>query len=143
MKKVHPQFKAKVVKGAIKFINQAQFLTYIATFKDETILDVIVKKHYKKRSERQNAYYWVCMTIIGNEIGEEPEDMHATFKSMFLTKNKEVRGNKIRIIPSTTKLSTMQFSDYFDKVQRFVGTELGITLPSPEDYYSDSYPQEQ
>jgi hypothetical protein len=40
---------------------------------------------------------------------------------------------KLEKEPSTTKLLTKQFAEYLEKIVIFASTELGITLPNPED----------
>ena len=66
--------------------------------------------------------------ILGNEIGEDAEDMHTTFKSMFLID----RSKKFPIVKSTTSLSVLEFSEYMNKVDRWASIN-GYILPTPED----------
>ena len=90
---------------------------------------VTITKFCKPRTLRQNRYYWAVMTFIGNELGYEREEMHATFKSLF---NWEMKGN-LRVVRSTTDLTTLEFTSYFDRIVRECA-DLDIQIPTPEYY---------
>jgi hypothetical protein len=133
----HPIFYGLTEKGELKVENKSKFQDYLLSLSKPdkpTKIEIIVKRYRKKRSNKQNRYYWLCLNFIGNEIGEDPDELHDTFKAMFLTD----RTGKIPIVRSTTKLNTMQFMEYMDKITRKMA-ETGITLPSPEDMYQDDY----
>lgn len=105
------QFKDKIVKLNGKY----------------AILEL--KNFYKKRSDNQNQYYWgVVLDMISEDTGNDPEDLHATFKSMFLVD----RSGKIPVVGSTAKLTTVQFNEYIDKVVLFASQELNLEIPEPK-----------
>jgi hypothetical protein len=95
-------------------------------------ITIEVKRVRKPRSLSQNALYWLWLEIISKDTGYDPEELHSTFKSMFLTD----RTQKLPLVRSTSKLNKIQFGQYLDKIQR-QASELGIILPSPEDYYEE------
>ena len=76
-----------------------------------------------KRSNPQNARYWLLLHAIADKLrpnGEEfsAESYHEFFKSRFLG-SEDVRlpnGKTIQIRHSTTDLEVPEFSDYFEKV---------------------------
>lgn len=127
MAKIIPTFLADVNKGILNFKRLELFKTYLSNLDGQKVI-VSVKKFYNSRSTKQNSLYWVWLTHIGYEIGEEPEDLHTTFKSMFLTD----RSKEFPIVKSTTSLSTYQFMEYMEKIARKMD-EMGISLPSPEE----------
>lgn len=87
-----------------------------------------LKNFYKKRSDNQNQYYWgVVLDLISEDTGNDPEDLHTTFKSMFLVD----RTGKIPVVKSTTKLTTVEFNEYIDKVVLFASQELNLEIPEP------------
>lgn len=87
-----------------------------------------------KRTNPQNALYWKILTIIADEIGYTPEDMHTEIKVKFLGTTKRLVAGVELIEPmSTTTLSTKQFGELIDKVYA-LGHKLNIIIPSP-DYW--------
>lgn len=90
-------------------------------------VQVLVRKQTTSRSYKQNRLYWLYLTFIGQELGYETEELHSTFKAMFLTD----RSGKMPIVRSTTSLTTDEFGVYTDKIKRKVA-EMGIVLPDPE-----------
>ncbi|MFH1052776.1 MAG: hypothetical protein V1779_17790 [bacterium] len=129
MKKLTPKFKGIVKDKKLHIYNSEIFYKYLGSLECKEI-QVIIKKWRKNRSTKQNSYYWLCLTHIGNEIGEDPETLHDTFKAMFLID----RSKRIPIVRSTTTLNTAEFFDYMEKIARRVA-EIDIQLPNPEDYY--------
>lgn len=105
-------------------------------------LDLTVSKTYHisisvKRGIRtisQNGLYWLWVTCIVQETGNDKKTIHEYFKQEFLGwEIKEVFGTEVTQLRSTTSLNTKQFADFLNKVEVFASTELEITLPRPED----------
>jgi len=49
-----------------------------------------------------------------------------------------VNGKEVTVIGGTSKLNTLQMTDFMNKVKADAAIEFGITLPLPEDrYYSE------
>lgn len=123
---------------------QKEAINYIASLIPENIYRIKVTKKKNKRSLDQNALYWLWLTCIEQETGNEKEDLHDFFRLKYLGGEwREVFGSKCFKIVSTTTLDTNIFRQYLDKVQIFANTELGITLPNPEDlkfeHFKDHY----
>ena len=106
--------------------NIKKFNEFIASFKD-CVVEIRIRKWRKKRSLDQNALYWVWLQVIAKDLGYDTEELHTSFKSMFLTD----RSKKIPLVRSTTVLSVLEFSQYLEKVER-EANELGIKLPQPD-----------
>lgn len=83
----------------------------------------------KNRSLNENAYYWVLLDILGNELGYMPYEVHDAMKNLFLTDY----SNKLPKVRSTTSLSTVEMEDYLQKIRVFALTELNINLPLPHE----------
>lgn len=97
-------------------------------------LVVSVKRKKRRRSLSQNALMWAWNTILGNELGYDPEEMHDTLKRKLLPPIiVTIGGEDVEISASTSKLDTVGMSDYLDRLQRFASTDLDIVLPSPDD----------
>jgi hypothetical protein len=104
----------------------------------------IVEKRIR-RTLSQNSLYWLWLTCIEFETGNERNLLHDYFKHKYILPSEfEIFGEKI-LRYTTTDKDTLQFKEYLDKIQIFANTELSIILPDPEDliweefysFYSD------
>ena len=123
---MNPLFAGKIENGKLELDDLAGFKKYLLGFGNKKI-QIIVRKYKTSRTLPQNRLYWAYLTIIGQELGYETEELHSTFKAMFLTD----RSKKLPIVRSTTGLTTTGFSNYIEKIAREVA-EMGIVLPEPE-----------
>ena len=102
--------------------------------------EVEIKPYKKNRSLRQNKLYFAWMKIIGDQLGYESEEIHAIMADKFLVdKFVEYAGKQIKRDKSTSKLNTKEFTDYLQRIDRFVASELGIILPVPDDQYYEIF----
>ena len=102
---------------------------------------VIEWKRFKKiRSNDQNALYWMWLTCLEQETGQEKNSLHDYFREKYLQVTYEqVFDSERKILQSTTKLDTVAMKNYLDKIQVFAATELAVTLPDPEDRYFEEF----
>lgn len=71
-----------------------------------------------KRTEQQNRYYWMYITMIAEETRNEVDQLHELFKGEFLTeKIVTVLGKPVRIKKSTTQLSVTEFGDFIRNIE--------------------------
>lgn len=113
---------------AIQLLNQLAF--------DKHPWDIVIKRHQKQRTQKQNGLYWEWLTIIGNEIGYDKDDMHDLMREKFLPWHEvDVWGIKRKVLTSTSDpdFTTAMMTEYMNHIDRFAATELGIRLPHPED----------
>jgi hypothetical protein len=109
------------------------------------IYTVEITEKKVKRSLSQNSLYWLWLTCIEAETGNDKGDLHEVFKVKFLDSKAVELFGTVFLRSSTTNLDTKQFKEYLDKIQLFASVELAIILPDPEDlrweefytYYSD------
>lgn len=95
------------------------------------------------RSDKQNAALWGCAyKFLEKETGNDPDDMHAYFCGEFFGwVEKNVFGRK-KLVPkrSTTKdekrnrdvISTLQFMEFYEFIQRRVAITVGLNVPDPD-----------
>lgn len=98
---------------------------------------VTIEKKKEKRSLNANAYYWVLMSILEKETGQDQDSLHDYFKTKFLPKRKVVfkqTGEENEVQGSTAELDSFNFFEYVDKVRAFAIQELDIYLPNPNEY---------
>lgn len=88
------------------------------------------------RSGQQNrAYFGLAVERIAFECGSNKEDMHKALAGEFLGYEKvTMPDGTIHKVPRSTKsLSTKEFMDYIEKIQRWAA-ENGIDIPNPGEY---------
>jgi hypothetical protein len=78
-----------------------------------------VKAYKKDRTNEQNRYLrWVVYKIIADYIWEDVDYIHWVLSMKFLVD----KTKKMPYIKSTTKLNTIEFWDYIEKIKNFVST---------------------
>lgn len=89
------------------------------------------------RTLAQNRLYQKWLNILTKETGNDRDAIHEYFKDKFLEKKyKEFNGKLIEIRKSTANLGIKVMSHYLTQIESFAASELGITLPTPEDSQS-------
>lgn len=129
----------------VNFHDQRQKHLFIAQIRE---LDgphrVTVVKMRKRRSDRQNRYYWPCFVqIFGDYLraqGEHYTDqhIHEMFKLKFLRKshiNKETGEVIADYTLSTTELNTKEFNEYLDSIAAWLAQTFQIVVPEASEYH--------
>ena len=139
--------------GKITYVEIDKFKNCIVCLPDGTYKNSI-DKLYNKRSNKQNRYYWgiVLPELVKGfiEVGFEcdnVESAHEWCKHKFLKEDKKKRKRAINKItgeiiylikyPTTTKLSTVLFNEYFEKIIVFAAEYLSIEIPYPNEEISE------
>jgi hypothetical protein len=95
--------------------------------------EVTLRVWRKPRTINQNRLYWMWLTLLSDETGNDRDDLHDYFRRKYLPwSQKDVMGETMFLVSSTTKLDTKQFTDYLENIRR-EGSQLGVYLPSPGD----------
>jgi hypothetical protein len=100
---------------------------------------ITIKKAKEKRSIPQNDLMWMWLTCIERETGTPKEDVYMYYCKKFLMKTIQVGQKLERIYNTSSKLNTEQMSEFLTKIQADAATELGITLPKPEDRFFEQF----
>ena len=99
---------------------------------------VKIERYTEPRTLNQNALMWLWFTCIEQETGTDKQDVHDYYCNRYLRRTAFIKGKETVIAGSTSKLNTVQMTDFLNKVQADAAAELGIILPLPEDrYYSE------
>lgn len=107
---------------------------YIDSLPNGKRYDINIAVHRERRTIDQNRLLFLWINCISGETGQDKDELHIYFKHKFLDQDFiRVFGQQIYITPTTTTLDTKQFTDYLNNIRVFAATELGITLPNPED----------
>lgn len=113
--------------------------------------NVTIEPVKHERSASQNAYLWaVPNKMISDATGYEVEEVHEYLCGQhFGWKDKRVpktprNPSGVESVPIRTTttdergkrnvLTTTQFSDYVDFVQRFAAKKLGLVIPDPDSH---------
>lgn len=91
-------------------------------------------RHHKLRSDDQNNYMWgVLYKYIMVETGYSKNEVHALMRSMFADKvHLKIGDKEVEVIPSTSTLTTVEMSEYWERVRKFAAEELSTDIPDPD-----------
>lgn len=101
---------------------------------------ISVKRASDRRTIAQNDLMWSWFSCIEEETGTAKNDVYMYYCKKFLCKVVSVGEHMEKIYQTSSMLNTVQMADFLKKIQADAATELGITLPIPEDrYFEDFY----
>lgn len=103
---------------------------------------VTIERYTEPRSLSQNALMWLWFTCIEQETGTNKQDIHDYYCNMYLRRTAYFKGKEKVIAGSTSKLNTLQMTDFLNKVKADAASEFGIYLPLPEDRYYQEFVNE-
>jgi hypothetical protein len=99
-------------------------------------VDVVVRAHRERRSDRQNKYWWgIVIPIISHELGYDKHEHDAVHYAL-VSKCFGVRQDaKLGEVPNvrSSHLTTVQFTELIDWAVRWAATEYGIEVPLPNE----------
>lgn len=98
-----------------------------------------IERYTEPRTLSQNALMWLWFACIEDETGQDKQDTHDYYCNRFLRRTSCIKGNETIITGSTSKLNTVQMTDFLNKVQADAAAELGITLPLPADRFYQEF----
>jgi len=98
-----------------------------------TEFEVVLKKKTRSRSLQQNRWWWLCMSILGEQLGYRREEMHEVCKMKFLKRElvDTKSGEVFEYLKSTTELTTTEFSELIESVIQWSAEQFQIVLPMP------------
>lgn len=100
----------------------------------ERVASMIVNVlEYKKRSRSENDYYWsVIISMTSEYFGDDPQSMHDTWRSMFLTVKRPGMPDKIRRT-SAEDFTTRDAERYYEQIRTYMAREHGFIIPLPNE----------
>ena len=123
----------KAIDGVKRFVPNypALWQHRLNKCKDGQVCEIDFRENKKIRSLRQNNLYWLYLGVIEAETGNEIDDLHRLFKKKFLPwKIKNMYGEQILQLTSTTELTSDEFTEYLMKIERLTG----IPIPDVKGY---------
>ena len=137
MKPPKPLFYGIVEKGQLAVNHPDRFKEYYQQFEGKEV-QILVESKKRKRSNKQNRYYWgVVISILCDYFGYDNDEMHEALKWQFLRK----KDLDPPTVGSTRKMSTVEWEDYMSKVRSWASLEYGVNIPEPNEpfYCGDDY----
>ena len=132
------RFNVKIKNNTFYFKSKEHsdmFARFLSQFENQDVF-LEISEHKSKRSEQQNRYYWLYLSIIERDCGNTIDELHTYFKGKYLTKEiSEVYGDKCRITKSTTDLTKGEFVEYLVNISECTG----IDLPDTTLFFGYSY----
>jgi hypothetical protein len=106
---------------------------------------ITISKYRRRRSDRQNRFYWPCAVVPFAEFLREQgepitnEMAHEMLKMKFLpVVVQDAKAGDLRCTRSTTELDTQEFNAYLDHVSKFLHDFFGIVTPEPDIFHERS-----
>lgn len=100
---------------------------------------ITIKRANEKRSIPQNDLMWMWLTCIERETETPKDDVYMYYCKKFLMKTIQIGDRLEHIYNTSSKLNQEQMSEFLTKIQIDALTELGITLPKPEDRFFEQF----
>lgn len=117
-------FNCEIQNGKTVWYDPQKVARFIDTLEGKRII-VTIEKWSPRRSNQANRFYWgVVLPAMSEATGFEREECHEIQKHMWLLTEK----NGQTFARSTATLTKAEFSEYIDKVIRFLVTELGVVV---------------
>ena len=117
-------------------------LAYLFSTLRNGVYTLIIKRVSEKRTLNQNDLMWMWFRCIENETGTDKNDIYMYYCKKFLCKVIRLGEKVEKVYETSSMLNTKQMADFMNKIQADVASELGITLPVPEDRYFEAFFQQ-
>jgi len=133
--------------GRVVYPDPEKFRRAIQSLPDGIYINRI-EKLYSKRTNPQNSYYWgVVLPLVKDGLLQVGYECHSLDEAHEFCKNQFIiiQGRKrkrlvnretgevryVKVFPSTRKLTTVEFSEYIDRIIRWSAEYLGVIIPYP------------
>ncbi len=132
-----PIFTGTIRESKILLDKSQQFRDYLQTLNGKRI-ELTVEKLKHPRTNSQNRYYHgVVVKLIAQHTGHDPEQIHELLKLKFAPRwhfPEQVPSGMfvdLSIPLSTTRLDTLEFTEYTEKCRLWANEFLGLQIPLP------------
>ena len=103
------------------------------------VYSIIIKRKQEQRTIAQNDLMWLWFSCIERETGTPKDDVYMYYCQKFLSRRVTL-GERTEIGHTTSsKLNTEQMTEFLNKIQADAATEMGISLPNPDDKYWEAF----
>ena len=119
-----------------------QELPYVFSTLANGTYTITVKRQNEKRSIAQNDLMWMWFQCISNETGTPKDEIYMYYCKKFLMRTMSIGDRVERIYMTSSKLNSEQMTAFLNQIQADAASELGITLPTPNDRYFEQFYQQ-
>lgn len=134
-----PIFHARVSDDAKLVLDEGERLLrqgYLKRLVGQAV-DVVVKVHRNRRSDRQNRWHWgIAVPLIAQELGydkHEHETLHYELVALCFGTTFDPRLKQQVPNARSSQLTTTQFSELMEWEVRWAAQEHGINIPLPNE----------
>ena len=115
----------------------AALLRRLITIGFEKPIQVVFGNVTKKRTLSQNDTYWMWISEIARETGNNKDHVHEFYKDEFCPEKEITIGNCTKLVKSTKLLDKGEMYDYMSRVTAHAATELHVFVKYPDDFHRD------
>lgn len=114
-------------------------LAYLFSTLQNGTYTITVKKVSEKRSIAQNDLMWMWLECIARETGSQRDEVYMYYCKKFLMRTVTIGQKMERIYMTSSKLNSEQMTTFLNQIQADAASELGITLPQPQDRFFEAF----
>jgi len=130
-----PIFKGTVKNGIFCAKDSYKYKVHLFKLEGKEV-ESIVRRKSKKRTNKENQYYWGCVVeILSEELGYTPEEMNEVLKQKFLVIHKE----PFDTCGSLKKLTTVLFEKKMTEIREWASIDMSIFIPLPNEVIEEGY----
>jgi hypothetical protein len=128
------KYLGKVKDGILILNNQEAYDINLKLLEGKDV-EISIGEKSKTRSDSQNRYFHgVPVVLISGKTGMDKEETKEYLKQRFSPKKRiTIKGKETIIVKGTSKMSTKEFCDFIDRIQRFASEEIDLFIPSPDE----------
>lgn len=115
---------------------------YLCSLLKNGVYVVNIKKKIEPRTVSQNALMWMWFQCMEDCTGQPKEDWHDYYCNLFLRRETVIGNRQVIISSGSSKLNTVQMTNFLNKIQADAASEWGIQLPLPADRYYKEFVDE-
>jgi hypothetical protein len=82
---------------------------------------------------------WMWLECIARETGSQRDEVYMYYCKKFLMKTVTIGQKMERIYMTSSKLNSEQMTTFLNQIQADAASELGITLPQPQDRWFEAF----
>ena len=130
------KFQAEAINGKLEFKNERIYNLYIGSLKGK--VTVTIKKFRKARTtgapgekSNMNGYYFLYLSVIASETGEDVDILHEYFKREILPPRfKTILKKQIKLPATTREMTGLEMMEYMEKICALTGIPIP---PHPDE----------
>lgn len=116
---LNKQKDGKMIKFNLTKTNLPFLINKLKELNFNKIWKVTISESKSLRSLSQNDRYWIILKELSEYLGYSDIELHELLKWKYLSSQKEIAGQLVTVIKSTSSLTTEEFMEYNNKIERF------------------------